>query len=96
MNQPTDKIAGKINGVPDQSQITQLGLQPPSRGLLVARVSRLLRPSHAHSAFSATVVLMVSTFLSRIIGLVRVKYIVWLFGSGMSADALTPPSCCPT
>ena len=31
---------------------------------------------------------MVSTFLSRIIGLVRVKYIVWLFGSGMDADAL--------
>ena len=31
---------------------------------------------------------MVSTFLSRIIGLVRVKYIVWLFGRGMSADAL--------
>jgi putative peptidoglycan lipid II flippase len=30
---------------------------------------------------------MVSTFLSRIIGLVRVKYIVWLFGSGMQADA---------
>jgi putative peptidoglycan lipid II flippase len=48
----------------------------------------LLRPSHTHSVFSATVVLMVSTFLSRIIGLVRVKYIVWLFGSGMSADAL--------
>ncbi len=31
---------------------------------------------------------MVSTFLSRIIGLVRVKYIVWLFGRGMAADAL--------
>jgi putative peptidoglycan lipid II flippase len=31
---------------------------------------------------------MASTFLSRIIGLVRVKYIVWLFGRGMSADAL--------
>lgn len=30
---------------------------------------------------------MVSTFLSRIIGLVRVKYIVWLFGRGMAADA---------
>jgi putative peptidoglycan lipid II flippase len=30
---------------------------------------------------------MVSTFLSRIIGLVRVKYIVWLFGSGVAADA---------
>jgi putative peptidoglycan lipid II flippase len=48
----------------------------------------MLRPSHAHSAFSATVVLMVSTLLSRIIGLVRVKYIMWLFGSGMQADAL--------
>ena len=48
----------------------------------------LLHPAHAHSIFSATVVLMVSTVLSRIIGLVRVKYIVWLFGRGMEADAL--------
>jgi putative peptidoglycan lipid II flippase len=52
------------------------------------RVRSLLHPSHAHSIFSATVVLMVSTVLSRIIGLVRVKYIVWLFGRGMEADAL--------
>jgi putative peptidoglycan lipid II flippase len=48
----------------------------------------MLRPSHAHTAFTATVLLMASTFLSRIIGLVRVKYIVWLFGSGTQADAL--------
>jgi putative peptidoglycan lipid II flippase len=48
---------------------------------------RLLRPSHAHSVFSATVLLMVSTFLSRIIGLARVKYIMLLFGSGVAADA---------
>jgi len=47
----------------------------------------ILHPSHAHSVFSATVLLMVSTFLSRIIGLVRVKYIAWLLGSGMRADA---------
>jgi putative peptidoglycan lipid II flippase len=47
----------------------------------------LLRPSHAHSVFSATIILMVSTFLSRVIGLVRVKYIVWLFGRGVEADA---------
>ena len=53
-----------------------------------ARGLGILRPSHAHSAFSATIVLMVSTFLSRIIGLVRVKYIVWLFGRGLQADAL--------
>jgi len=31
---------------------------------------------------------MTSTFLSRIIGLVRVKYILWLFGRSMDADAL--------
>jgi len=54
-----------------------------------ARAFGLLRPSHTHSAFSATIVLMVSTFLSRIIGLVRVQYIVWLFGRGTEADALT-------
>ena len=31
---------------------------------------------------------MAATFLSRVIGLVRTKYIAWLFGSGMQADAL--------
>jgi putative peptidoglycan lipid II flippase len=33
------------------------------------------------------VILMVSASLSRIIGLARVKYIVWLFGRGADADA---------
>ena len=51
------------------------------------RMLGALHPAHKHSVFSATVVLMVSTFLSRIIGLVRVKYIVWLFGRGVQADA---------
>ena len=53
-----------------------------------ARALGALAPSHAHTAFTATVVLMASTFLSRIIGLVRVKYILWLFGRGVTADAL--------
>jgi len=52
-----------------------------------ARGLAFFRPSHAHTVFSATIVLMTSTFLSRIIGLVRVKYIVWLFGRGFEADA---------
>jgi len=51
------------------------------------RALGLLRPSHAHTAFTATLVLMASTFLSRIIGLARIKYIAWLFGRGMEADA---------
>jgi len=52
-----------------------------------SRALGLLRPSHAHTAFTATLVLMASTLLSRIIGLVRIKYIAWLFGRGMEADA---------
>ena len=67
------------------SQPTQTSPRAPSRW---ARGLGLLRPSRAHTAFTATILLMASTFLSRIIGLVRVKYIVWLFGRGMAADAL--------
>ncbi len=51
------------------------------------RAFAILRPSHRHSAFSATVLLMASTTLSRVIGLVRVKYIAWLFGRSAAADA---------
>jgi putative peptidoglycan lipid II flippase len=47
----------------------------------------LLHPAHAHTAFSATVVLMAATFLSSIFGLLRNMYIAWLFGRGMKADA---------
>jgi len=52
-----------------------------------ARGLGLLRPTHTHTAFTATLVLMASAFLSHIMGLVRMKCIVWLFGSGMEADA---------
>jgi putative peptidoglycan lipid II flippase len=47
----------------------------------------MLRPSHAHSVFSATVVLMASTLLSSVFGLVRNLYIAWMFGRGTEADA---------
>ena len=54
---------------------------------LLTRAMRVLRPSHAHTAFSATVILMASTFLSSVFGLVRNMYIAWVFGRGMEADA---------
>ena len=60
---------------------------PPSARSRWTRLLGALQPTHAHSIFSATVILMASTFLSRIIGLVRIKYIAWLFGRGMQADA---------
>src|SRR6201987_669907 len=81
--------SSQVTGTPS----TQPDRQPKSRSEArtqsrLARAIGILHPSHAHSAFSATVVLMVSTFLSRIMGLVRVKYTVWLLGRGMAADAL--------
>jgi putative peptidoglycan lipid II flippase len=68
----------------DETPTTESSAPAPSKW---ARGLSLLRPSHAHTAFTATLVLMASTFLSRIIGLVRIKYIAWLFGRGMEADA---------
>jgi putative peptidoglycan lipid II flippase len=46
-----------------------------------------LRPSTAHSAFSATLLLMLSALLSGLLGLVRTKYINQTFGAGPATDA---------
>ncbi len=54
---------------------------PPSRNPL----ARLL--SAQHSVFSATLLLTASALLSRIMGLVRDKFIAWLFGAGPQTDA---------
>ena len=54
---------------------------------VLRRVLRLLRPSHQHSAFSATLLLMSAVMLSRVIGYVREAYIAWAFGAGPQTDA---------
>jgi putative peptidoglycan lipid II flippase len=46
-----------------------------------------LRPSHKHTALSATILISVFALLSRIIGLVRDKYIAYTFGAGPGTDA---------
>jgi putative peptidoglycan lipid II flippase len=46
-----------------------------------------LRPSASHSVFSATVLLMLSTLLSGVLGLIRTKYINYIFGAGPETDA---------
>lgn len=51
------------------------------------RAFAVLKPSHRHSPFSASLLLMASAMLSRVIGLVRVKYIAWLLGPSAAADA---------
>jgi putative peptidoglycan lipid II flippase len=46
-----------------------------------------LRPSATHSIFSATLLIMLSTFLSAVLGLVRTWYINRTFGAGPATDA---------
>lgn len=53
----------------------------------MSRITRVLRPSHQHSAYSATLLLMTAIFLSRIIGFLRESYIAWAFGAGWQTDA---------
>lgn len=48
---------------------------------------RWLRPSHEHTAFSATLLLMAAVMLSRIIGYLREAYIAYAFGAGPQTDA---------
>ncbi len=52
-----------------------------------ARWLRLFRPSHQHTAFSATVLLMTTMVLSRIVGYLREAYTAWAFGAGPTTDA---------
>lgn len=58
----------------------------PRQGLL-ARAARVLRPSHQHTAFSATLLLMTSVMLARVIGYLREMYVAWAFGAGPKTDA---------
>jgi putative peptidoglycan lipid II flippase len=46
-----------------------------------------LRPSHSHTAASATILLTLSALLSRVIGLIRDQYIAYKFGAGHDTDA---------
>ncbi len=60
---------------------------PPTVPTPARRRSGIFSLSHQHSAFSATVLLMVSSILSGLLGLVRTKYIAHVFGAGHATDA---------
>ncbi|MFZ0758956.1 MAG: murein biosynthesis integral membrane protein MurJ [Candidatus Sulfotelmatobacter sp.] len=53
----------------------------------MTRLLRLFRPSHQHTAFSATLLLMSAVMLSRVVGYVREAYIAYAFGAGGRTDA---------
>ncbi|MGA3091460.1 MAG: murein biosynthesis integral membrane protein MurJ [Terriglobales bacterium] len=50
-------------------------------------LARFFRPSHQHTAFSATLLLMTAITLSRVIGYIREAYIAYAFGAGKLTDA---------
>ena len=66
--------------------------EPKPPAIVPARAGgrpKWLRLSHEYTAFSATLLLMFSALLSRVIGLVRIKVIAYLFGAASLTDAYT-------
>ena len=61
--------------------------QPSARRPAWQRALAVLRPSHSHSAFTATLLLSFVALLSKVISLVRVKYIALMLGRTDAADA---------
>ena len=53
----------------------------------MTKLLRFFRPSHQHTAFSATVLLMAAVMLSRVVGYIREAYIAYAFGAGPQTDA---------
>lgn len=64
--------------------VTQPATQPASK-----RRFSFLSLSHTHSAFSATVLLGLSSLVSGLLALVRTKYVSYVFGAGSATDAYT-------
>lgn len=61
--------------------------QPPAQVPTYRRLLRLFRPSHQHTAFSATLLLVTTILLSRLVGFLREMYIAWAFGATSVTDA---------
>lgn len=53
----------------------------------MTKLLRFFRPSHQHTAFSATLLLMGTVMISRVIGYAREAYIAYAFGAGSQTDA---------
>ena len=53
----------------------------------MTKLLRFFRPSHQHTAFSATLLLMGTVMPSRVIGYAREAYIAYAFGAGSQTDA---------
>ena len=81
-DKPPDKIEVQPVTSNEDSNSNPDLLSKPRSGPLA-----FLRPSHSHTAASATILLTLSALLSRVMGLVRDQYIAYKFGAGHSTDA---------
>src|SRR5205823_9970055 len=63
------------------------GALKPIRQASYQRFFKLFRPSHQHTAFSATSLLVTTIMLSRLVGFLREMYIAWAFGATAVTDA---------
>ena len=63
------------------------GALKPIRQASYQRFFKLFRPSHQHTAFSATILLVTTIMLSRLVGFLREMYIAWAFGATAVTDA---------
>ncbi|HET6180072.1 MAG TPA: murein biosynthesis integral membrane protein MurJ [Candidatus Sulfotelmatobacter sp.] len=61
--------------------------ESPNKSQGLTRLLRFFQPSHQHTAFSATLLLMGTVMLSRVIGYAREAYIAFAFGAGSQTDA---------
>jgi putative peptidoglycan lipid II flippase len=77
---PAEPSLPPTNSIPSPSTPPPASPRPPSR-------LGWLHPSHKHTALSATLLLSAFALVSRVIGLVRDKYIAYTFGAGASTDA---------
>lgn len=67
-------------------QASREALKPNSRPLF-RRFLLLFHPSREHTAFSATMLLITTIMLSRVVGFLREMYIAWAFGATPVTDA---------
>ena len=75
------KLEPELTPEPTPEPVIQ-SIPTPSQGLF-----SWLKPSASHSAYTATLLIMVSTLCSGVLGLVRTKIINHIFGAGPQADA---------
>ena len=85
-----NRLHGKLTGTlcpPVPLREASIPVTPLTDAAPASPRAGFLSLSHKHSVFSATLLLMGASLLSGVLGLVRTKYIAYVFGAGTTTDA---------